>query len=104
MKDTVETRMSKMLKQKYGDTTLTNGPSAENAAVGGALAGSMKSVILGNEFDLLFGYEGISGGTPSNNSQTDNDFILEELLQELLQQAQTRKDKADDSNMERGEL
>ena len=65
MKDPVETRMSKMLAIKYGNNTSTADSKAspdnasEGVATGGALAGCVKSdkaVILGKEFDLLFGY------------------------------------------------
>lgn len=55
MKDSVETRIQKMLKKKYGD----KGPSEE------ALVGSIqfdKTKVLSNEFDILYG---VGGGSAS---------------------------------------
>jgi hypothetical protein len=71
MRDTVESRMMEMLKQKYGDRDESDDEgdnddstyipdAAEAAKANNTLVGSVnsdKATVLAAEFDLLFGYE-----------------------------------------------
>ena len=106
MKDTVDTRMAKMLATKYGDKTPTNESNTENASTSGAMVGSMnsdKAVILGEEFDLLFGYERSAGEPRPNNLSGNNDVAMEDLLRQA-GTAGTADREADGSDMETGEI
>lgn len=125
MKGSVETRMTKMLAIKYGDKTSSAESSPSEASPGSAMVGSVnsdKAVILGQEFDLLFGYEaptggrssralasittpsmsgptGTSGGPQPNNSFGFNDTEIQDILRQTGGDGTTNG-----SEMETGEL
>ena len=75
MKDSVETRMMKMLQAKYGTTDTTLKPPPGTALVGSVAQD--KADVLANEFDGLFNYvapaEGDRQQTTPTNKITEND-------------------------------
>jgi hypothetical protein len=74
MKDSVESRIVKMLEKKYGGSTTSNdGVDKPELAT---LVGSIhtdRTAVLGDEFDILFGVTGI----PSASSEDEAEVEME---------------------------
>ena len=106
MQDTVETRMAKMLAQKYGNNSSTDDASSEMVAAASAMAGSVntdKAVILGKEFDQLFGYTAPEPrGDNSSSQPKTNGGRRPKETEDLPLEMEISGD--DDSNMEIDEL
>lgn len=74
MKDSVETRLLKMLKKKYGKKGKSNSSKKDNPQEDDAMVGSIqvdKTKVLGDEFDILYGV---------SSEVKDEDVIIEEVV------------------------
>jgi hypothetical protein len=79
MKDSVESRILKMLEKKYGGLTTSNDAEGDDGVKKPELAtlvGSIhtdRTAVLGNEFDILFG----ATGTPSASVEDEAEVEME---------------------------
>ena len=88
MKDSVETRMTEMLAAKYGGNETNTDSDAEDADVIAKAAKNMivgsvatdKATILGQEFDLLFGYEEEEEEEAAVGTSGDDEDAMPELV------------------------
>ena len=99
--------MSKMLAIKYGNDS-SQKSSSGNSAAASVMVGNMnsdKAVILGQEFDLLFGYKPPPSHSRSNTSSRSTQSRIDDAeMDDLLLQAGTSNDSSHGSNMDIGEL
>lgn len=76
MKDSIETRLLKMNKKKYGNSS---GKKAAESMVG-SIAAESKRAIIGAEFDLLYG---VSDANTSSVKE-EKDVAMEEVYSALI--------------------